>query len=79
MKSRTVLLSESFSWMDVLDLLASGMTGSGGGGLNHCLLHLLELCGLCEPVSRLVALPIIVVGVHDISPNGDDTVRFWHL
>jgi hypothetical protein len=28
----TILLSESFDWMDVLDVLASGMIGSGGGG-----------------------------------------------
>jgi hypothetical protein len=28
----TILLSESFNWMDVLDVLASGMIGSGGGG-----------------------------------------------
>jgi hypothetical protein len=26
----TVLLSESSGWMDVLEVLASGMTGSGG-------------------------------------------------
>jgi hypothetical protein len=30
--NETVLLSESSDWMFVLDVLASGMIGSGGGG-----------------------------------------------
>jgi hypothetical protein len=39
----TILLSESFDWMDVLDVLASGMIGSrgGGGGLGQGLLQFL--------------------------------------
>jgi hypothetical protein len=52
---------------------------SGLGGLSHGLLQLLELCGHREPVSRLAALLVVVVGALDVSPNGDDTVQSWHL
>jgi hypothetical protein len=30
--NETILLSESFGWMDIFDVLALGMIGSGGGG-----------------------------------------------
>jgi hypothetical protein len=63
--------------MDILDVLASGMTTSGG--LSHGLLQLLELYGRHEPVSHLAALPIAVLGMLDVSPDGDDTVQSWHL
>jgi hypothetical protein len=76
-ESGTILLSESSGWMDILDVLASGMTTSGG--LSHGLLQLLELYERHEPVSHLVALPIAVVGMLDVSPDGDDTVQSWHL
>jgi hypothetical protein len=72
----TVLLSESSGLMDILGALASGMTRSrGGGGLSQGLLSPLEFYGCCEPVGRLTALPIIVIGVLDVSPDGDDTMR----
>jgi hypothetical protein len=32
MDNRIVLLSESSDWMDILEVLALSMTGSGGGG-----------------------------------------------
>jgi hypothetical protein len=74
------LLRESSGWMDVLDVSASGMTGSGGGGgLGQGLLQLLEFCGRCEPISRLIALPVIVDGVLDVVPGGDDTMESCHL
>jgi hypothetical protein len=47
----------------------------GGGGLGHGFLQLLELCGCRELVSHLIALPIIVVGALDVSPDGDDIVQ----
>jgi hypothetical protein len=59
MDNGTVLLSESSSWMDVLEVLASGMTGCGGRGGGTLL--------------------DIVIGAHDISPDGDDIVRSWHF
>jgi hypothetical protein len=65
--------------MDVLDVSASGMTGSGGGGLSQGLLQLLEFCGRCEPISRLIALPVTVDGVLDVVPDGDDTMESCHL
>jgi hypothetical protein len=74
-----VLLSVSSGWMDSFEVLASGMIGSGGGGLGQCLLQLLELYRRCESIGRLAALFVSVVGTLDVSPNGDDTVRSWHL
>jgi hypothetical protein len=47
----------------------------GGGGLGHGFLQLLEPCGRRELVSHLIALPIIVVGALDVSPDGDDIVQ----
>jgi hypothetical protein len=46
--------------MDILNVLALSMTGSGGHG--QSLLQLLEVYTRREPVSRVTALPIIVVG-----------------
>jgi hypothetical protein len=34
--NRIVLLSESFDWMDVLTILASGMIGSRGNSAKAC-------------------------------------------
>jgi hypothetical protein len=70
-----VLLSVSSGWMDVLAL---GMTGSGGG-LSQGLLQLLELYGHRQSVSYITTLPIAVKSPLDISPNGDDATRPWHL
>jgi hypothetical protein len=71
------LLSESSDWMDIL---ASGMIGSRGGGvLDQGFIQFLELCGCGEYVDHLAALLITVIGVLDVSPDGDDDVRSWHL
>jgi hypothetical protein len=71
----------SFSWMDVLEVLASGMTGSGGGGgrLSQGLLQLLELCRCRQSVSCLTTLSVIVKSPHNVSSDGDDATRPWHL
>jgi hypothetical protein len=58
-----VLLSESSDWMDVL---ASGMTGSLGGGLDQGLLQVLELYGCRESVDRLTTRPVVVIGPIDL-------------
>jgi hypothetical protein len=65
-----VLPSESFDWMDVL---ASGMTGSWGGGLGQGMLQVLELYGRHESIDHLITLPVAVKGSIDVSPDGDDT------
>jgi hypothetical protein len=63
-----------------LDVLASGMIGSGGGGgISQGLLQFLELCGRREPITRLVALLVEVVSTLDVSPDGDDTMRSLHF
>jgi hypothetical protein len=73
----TILLSESSGSMDIL---ASGMIESrGGGGLGQGLFLFLELYGSHEFVDRLAALPVAFVGALDISPDGDDTMQSWHL
>jgi hypothetical protein len=51
----------------------------GGGGHDQGLLQFLELYGCRDSVSSLAALPIAVVGALDISPDGDDTMRSWHI
>jgi hypothetical protein len=68
----TILLSESSGSMDIL---ASGMIESRGGGLGQGLLLFLELYGSHEFVDRLAALPVAFVGALDISPDGDDTMQ----
>jgi hypothetical protein len=73
-----VLLSVSSSWMDILEVLASGMTRSGGG-LGQDLLQLLELYGCRQSISYLATLLIAVKSPLDISPDGDDTTRPQHL
>jgi hypothetical protein len=64
-------------------VLASGMIRSGGeggrAGLDEGLLQLLDLYGCCESINSLVALPVIVIGALDVSPDGDDTMLSWHL
>jgi hypothetical protein len=75
MDNGIVLLSESSSWMDIFDVLASGMIVFGGGGHGQGLLQFLELYGCHEPVSHLAALLVAVIGVLDVSPDGDDTMR----
>jgi hypothetical protein len=49
------------------------------GGLGQGLLELLELCGCCQSVSHLTALLVAVTGLLDVSPDGDDSSRSWHL
>jgi hypothetical protein len=65
--------------MDLLEVLASGMTRLGGGGLDQGLLQILELCGCHEPVDRLAPLHITVKSLLDVSLDGDDTTQPWHL
>jgi hypothetical protein len=72
--NRVVLLSVSFGWMDIL---ATGMTGSGG--LGQGLLQLLELYERRQSISYLTTLSIAVKSPLDVSPDGDDTTWPWHL
>jgi hypothetical protein len=65
--------------MDVLEVLASGMTESWGGGLDQGLLQFLELCRCHESISHLAALLVTIVGALDVSLDEDDTVLCWHL
>jgi hypothetical protein len=69
-----VLLSESSSWMDVLDVLASGMIGSRGYSAK-AFFNSWTFCGHCESINCLTALLVAVVGTLDISPDGDDTMQ----
>jgi hypothetical protein len=64
--------------MDALEVLASGMIGSEEGGTRPKLLQFLEFCGRRESVSHLIGVLVIVVGVLDVSPDGDDTMWSWH-
>jgi hypothetical protein len=78
--SRIVLLSVSSGWMDIFEVLALSMTESGGrGGLGQGLLQLLELYRLYEYVGHLAAPLVAVIGMLDVSPDGDDTSQCWHL
>jgi hypothetical protein len=79
MDNGIVLLSVSSSWMDMLEVLASDMTGYGGGGLGQSLLQLLELCRRHQSVGSLATLPVTVKSPLDVSPNGEDTTGPWHL
>jgi hypothetical protein len=73
------LLSESSNWIDVLEVLESGMTGLGRGGLRQGLLHVLELYGHRESVGRLTTLPVTIKSSLGVSSDGDDTMQLWHL
>jgi hypothetical protein len=64
----TILLRESSSCMDVLEVLALGMTGSRrGGGLGQGLLKFLEFRGRRGSVSRLASLLAVVIDTLDVS------------
>jgi hypothetical protein len=65
--------------MDFLEVLESGTTGLGGGGISQGLFQLLELWGCCQSVSHLTALLVAVIGLLDVSPNGNDPTWSWHL
>jgi hypothetical protein len=65
--------------MDVLDDLASDMIGSRVGALGQGLLQFLELYRCNDPIDSLATLPVTVVGTLDISVDGDDAIRSWHL
>jgi hypothetical protein len=67
--------------MDVLEVevLALGMTGSGGGGLGQGLFQVLELCGRHESVGHLTTLSIIVKSPFDLSPHRDDATWAWDI
>jgi hypothetical protein len=49
------------------------------GALGQGLLQLLELCGCRQSVSCLTTLTVLVKSPLDVSPDGDDTTRPWHL
>jgi hypothetical protein len=48
-------------------------------GVGQGFLQVLELCGCHEYVGHLVALLFTVVGAPNISPDGEDTMQFWHF
>jgi hypothetical protein len=73
-----ILLGVSSGWMDVLEVLASGMTGSEGG-LGQGLLQLLELYGRCHSISYFTTLPIAVKTPLNVSPDVDDAAWPSHL
>jgi hypothetical protein len=66
--------------MDVFEVLASGMTGSeGGGGLSQGLLQLLELYGRRQSIAHLATVPVTVKSLLNDSRDGDDATWPWHL
>jgi hypothetical protein len=74
------LLSVFSSWMDILEALESSTTRFRGGGvLGQGPFQLSEFCECCQSVGHLVALPVTIIGSLDVSPNGDDSTRSWHL
>jgi hypothetical protein len=73
-----VLLSVSSGWMDVLEVLSLGMTRSGGG-LGQGLLQLMEVYRRRQSVSCLTTLPVTVKSPLNVSLDGDDATRPWHL
>jgi hypothetical protein len=81
MDNGIILLSVSSGWMDVLEVLATGTTwsGGGGGGTRPRLASTLEALRMPSVYQFLVALPVVVKSLLDISPDGDDTMRPWHL
>jgi hypothetical protein len=78
MDNGDALLSVSSGWMYILEVLASGMTGSGGG-LSQGLLQLLQFYRCHQSVSCLATLSVTVKSPLDISPDGDDATWPWHL
>jgi hypothetical protein len=50
-----------------------------GRGLGQGLFQLSEFYGCCQSVGHLRALLVIVIGLLDVSPDGDDSTRSWHL
>jgi hypothetical protein len=56
--------------MDVLEVLASGMTGSMGGH-GQGFLQFLELQRCHESIGCLAALLVVVIGLLDVSTDGD--------
>jgi hypothetical protein len=72
-----IFLSVSPGWVDVLEVLALGVTGSGGTQPRPA--SLLELYGRRQSVSCLASLPVIVKILFDVSPDGDDSTRPCHL
>jgi hypothetical protein len=63
-----------------MEVMASGMIGSGGGGggLGKGLL-LLELYEHRQSVGCITTLPVAVKSPLNVSPDGDDATRPWHL
>jgi hypothetical protein len=73
MDNETVLPSESSGWMDILEVIASSMIGSGEGH-NQGFLQVIELYGCREFVGHLTTLLDIVIDTLDVSPIRDDTM-----
>jgi hypothetical protein len=72
-------LAECVLWLD-------GRLGSPGlghdqvrGELDQGLLQLLELCRFQQSISSFIAPSIAVESPLDVSPEGCDTTRSWHL
>jgi hypothetical protein len=40
---------------------------------------LLELCRCCQSISHLIALLVVVICSLDVSPDGLESTRTWHL
>jgi hypothetical protein len=64
--------------MDVLEVLASGMIRSGGGGTQPRPASSLGVLWM-PSFSFLAALPITIKGPLDVSLDGDDTTQPCHL
>jgi hypothetical protein len=73
------LLNDTSGWIEFLDVFASGMIKSRGGGLSKGLLQFLELYRCDNSIGSLTALLVTVISVLDVSLNKDDIVWFWYL
>jgi hypothetical protein len=59
--------------MDVLEVLELGMIGSRGLSLG--VFQLPEFYECCQSIGHLVALLVTVIGLLDVSLDGDDSTR----
>jgi hypothetical protein len=50
-----------------------------GGGLDQGLFQLLEFCGYCQSISHIAPFLVVVIGLLDVTADGDNSTRSWHL
>jgi hypothetical protein len=49
------------------------------GGLGQGLFQLLEFYGCCQSIGHHIVFLLTVIGLLDVSPDGDDSTWAWHL